>query len=185
MQLEKDGQKCTSIHGDLDPAARDRVVNEFRDGKTRVLIATDVLSRGFDVQQVCFIWIKGVQVHSPSYPSTGFGPPSPLEVLLCSTYHPNGNHLSRDWSNCKDMLRTALQIIARLTLSDTFSSIQLGDWLSNEKLLNGNLCLSTLCSCTVRLRYTFFTEVSLLQSTASNDNCSICFPCRKPALCIQ
>ena len=52
MQLEKDGQKCTSIHGDLELSARDRVVNEFREGKTRVLIATDVLSRGFDVQQV-------------------------------------------------------------------------------------------------------------------------------------
>lgn len=52
LQLEKDGQKCTSIHGDLDHEARDRVVNEFREGKTRVLIATDVLSRGFDVQQV-------------------------------------------------------------------------------------------------------------------------------------
>lgn len=52
MQLEKDGQKCTSIHGDLDHDSRDRVVNEFREGKTRVLIATDVLSRGFDVQQV-------------------------------------------------------------------------------------------------------------------------------------
>jgi len=51
VQLEKDGYKCTSIHGDLDLAARDRVVGEFREGKTRVLIATDVLSRGFDVQQ--------------------------------------------------------------------------------------------------------------------------------------
>ena len=28
------------------------MVTEFREGKTRVLIATDVLSRGFDVQQV-------------------------------------------------------------------------------------------------------------------------------------
>ena len=50
--MEKDGFKCTSIQGDMDPGARDRVINEFRDGKTRVLIATDVLSRGFDVQQV-------------------------------------------------------------------------------------------------------------------------------------
>ncbi len=32
--------------------ARDKVVANFREGKTRVLIATDVLARGFDVQQV-------------------------------------------------------------------------------------------------------------------------------------
>ena len=32
--------------------ARDRVVQEFREGTTKVLISTDVLSRGFDVTQV-------------------------------------------------------------------------------------------------------------------------------------
>ena len=52
MQLEHEGHKCTSISGELEMSARDRVVNEFREGKTRILIATDVLSRGFDVQQV-------------------------------------------------------------------------------------------------------------------------------------
>ena len=31
---------------------RDRVVREFRNGTTKILIATDVLSRGFDVSQV-------------------------------------------------------------------------------------------------------------------------------------
>lgn len=31
---------------------RDRVVQEFRDGVTKILISTDVLSRGFDVSQV-------------------------------------------------------------------------------------------------------------------------------------
>lgn len=31
---------------------RDRVVNEFRRGETKILISTDVLARGFDVSQV-------------------------------------------------------------------------------------------------------------------------------------
>ncbi len=35
----------------MDKAARDRVVAEFRAGATKVLISTDVLSRGFDVTQ--------------------------------------------------------------------------------------------------------------------------------------
>lgn len=52
VQLETDGHRCTSIHGDLDHEARDRVVSEFRSGTTKILIATDVLSRGFDVTQV-------------------------------------------------------------------------------------------------------------------------------------
>ena len=53
LQLEKAGHRCTSIRGDLDHQLRDRVVNEFRTGITKILIATDVLSRGFDVTQVC------------------------------------------------------------------------------------------------------------------------------------
>jgi len=36
-------------------AARDRVVSEFRAGTTKVLISTDVLSRGFDVTQVTLV----------------------------------------------------------------------------------------------------------------------------------
>ena len=36
----------------MEAADRDAVVTEFRDGVTKILIATDVLSRGFDVSQV-------------------------------------------------------------------------------------------------------------------------------------
>lgn len=52
MQLESEGHKCTSIQGDMEKDARDRVVDEFRSGTTKILIATDVLARGFDVTQV-------------------------------------------------------------------------------------------------------------------------------------
>ena len=51
-EMERDGYKCTSITGDMQPTDRDRVVQEFRDGTTKILISTDVLSRGFDVSQV-------------------------------------------------------------------------------------------------------------------------------------
>jgi ATP-dependent RNA helicase DDX19/DBP5 len=36
----------------MEASDRDAVVNEFREGVTKILIATDVLSRGFDVSQV-------------------------------------------------------------------------------------------------------------------------------------
>jgi len=39
----------------MDPAIRDQVMQEFRQGVTRVLIATDVLSRGIDVPQVTLV----------------------------------------------------------------------------------------------------------------------------------
>merc|ERR1719219_1812974 len=40
------------IHGDLRMDDRQRVMREFRSGSTRILISTDVLARGIDVQQV-------------------------------------------------------------------------------------------------------------------------------------
>jgi len=53
--MEADGHRCTSIEGGMDKGARDRVVSEFRAGTTKVLISTDVLSRGFDVTQVTLV----------------------------------------------------------------------------------------------------------------------------------
>ena len=51
--MEGEGHRCTSIQGDMDRDARDRVITEFRNGTTKILISTDVLARGFDVTQVC------------------------------------------------------------------------------------------------------------------------------------
>ena len=55
QEMEDEGHKCTSIEGSMEKGARDRVVREFRDGTTKILIATDVLSRGFDVTQVTLV----------------------------------------------------------------------------------------------------------------------------------
>lgn len=52
VQMESDQWTCTSISSSLEHAQRDKVIKEFRDGTTKVLISTDVLARGFDVQQV-------------------------------------------------------------------------------------------------------------------------------------
>jgi len=43
---------CSAVHSDMSQEERDDVINKFRSGATRVLIATDVLARGIDVQQV-------------------------------------------------------------------------------------------------------------------------------------
>ena len=44
-----------TIHGDLQQSARDRVMRRFRDGKTKVLVATDVVGRGIDVTTISHI----------------------------------------------------------------------------------------------------------------------------------
>ncbi len=44
----------SSTHGDIGQSERDVILNEFRTGSSRVLITTDLLARGIDVQQVNF-----------------------------------------------------------------------------------------------------------------------------------
>ncbi len=51
-QLAKDGLKTTAIHGNKTQAARTRALNDFKQGKVQVLVATDVASRGLDIDQL-------------------------------------------------------------------------------------------------------------------------------------
>jgi len=53
MQRRKHHVSCT--HGDLEPAVRNAILNDFKLGKTRILITTDLLARGIDVQQVSLV----------------------------------------------------------------------------------------------------------------------------------
>lgn len=45
----------TSVHGDLEQEERDAIMRDFRSGNSRVLITTDLLARGIDVQQVSLV----------------------------------------------------------------------------------------------------------------------------------
>ncbi|XP_030500928.2 DEAD-box ATP-dependent RNA helicase 38 [Cannabis sativa] len=51
-QLVDDGYAVTTIQGANTPEVRDKIIKEFKDGLTQVLITTDLLARGFDQQQV-------------------------------------------------------------------------------------------------------------------------------------
>ena len=45
----------SSIHGDIVQKERDEIMINFRKNTTRVLITTDLLSRGIDIQQVSLV----------------------------------------------------------------------------------------------------------------------------------
>lgn len=42
----------SAMHGDMEQKQREVLMKEFRSGSSRVLITTDLLARGIDVQQV-------------------------------------------------------------------------------------------------------------------------------------
>lgn len=53
--LNKDGIKAEAIHGDKSQGARERALKGFKDRKINVLVATDVASRGIDVDKLSHV----------------------------------------------------------------------------------------------------------------------------------
>ena len=51
-QLELDGLSATAIHGNKTQGARTRALADFKSGKARVLVATDIAARGLDIDQL-------------------------------------------------------------------------------------------------------------------------------------
>ena len=62
-ELRSKQHSVSCLTGDLEPHERDVVMKRFRDGESRVLIATNVLSRGIDILQVCGLGLLVVHTH--------------------------------------------------------------------------------------------------------------------------
>jgi translation initiation factor 4A len=54
-KLSSDGYPLLCIHGEMENTERRKRMEDFRSGKVRVLIATDLLARGIDVQHVSLV----------------------------------------------------------------------------------------------------------------------------------
>jgi ATP-dependent RNA helicase DeaD len=50
--LKMHGIPCEAIHGDIQQRVRENTLKKFKDGKLRVLVATDVAARGLDIDDV-------------------------------------------------------------------------------------------------------------------------------------
>jgi len=60
-ELKLDGIKAALCHGDKTQGARNRALEEFTEGKVRVLVATDVAARGLDIADLPYV----VNFHLP------------------------------------------------------------------------------------------------------------------------
>ncbi|KAG7196179.1 RNA helicase required for poly(A+) mRNA export [Scheffersomyces spartinae] len=54
-KMTKEGHKCSVLHGDLTSQDRDRLIDDFREGRSKVLITTNVLARGIDIASVSMV----------------------------------------------------------------------------------------------------------------------------------
>ncbi|MBV7379130.1 DEAD/DEAH box helicase [Maritimibacter dapengensis] len=65
--LKKYGYDAAPIHGDLDQSKRMEVLQGFRDGTLRFLVASDVAARGLDVPSVSHVFNFDVPGHAEDY----------------------------------------------------------------------------------------------------------------------
>jgi ATP-dependent RNA helicase DeaD len=54
-KLGRNGHNVQALHAGFTQPQRDRVINSFRDGKLRLLVATDVAARGLDIEGITHI----------------------------------------------------------------------------------------------------------------------------------
>jgi ATP-dependent RNA helicase RhlE len=54
-QIEKAGHAADAIHGNKSQGARQRALENFRSGRSRVLVATDIAARGIDIDDVTHV----------------------------------------------------------------------------------------------------------------------------------
>jgi ATP-dependent RNA helicase RhlE len=50
QQLSRDGVNADAIHGNKSQNARERALEQFKEGKVRILVATDIAARGLDIE---------------------------------------------------------------------------------------------------------------------------------------
>jgi len=65
--LEKHGLDVASLHGDLDQRVRMQTLDAFRNGKVKLLVASDVAARGLDIPDVSHVFNFDVPTHSEDY----------------------------------------------------------------------------------------------------------------------
>jgi len=65
--LRQDGWPALSIHGDKQQNERDWVLNEFKMGKSPIMVATDVASRGIDVKDITHVFNYDYPNNSEDY----------------------------------------------------------------------------------------------------------------------
>ncbi|MCQ4086392.1 DEAD/DEAH box helicase [Saccharibacillus sp. JS10] len=65
--LERLGYPVNKIHGGMEQDDRNRVMNEFRMGKFRYLVATDVAARGIDIDRITHVINYDLPMEKESY----------------------------------------------------------------------------------------------------------------------
>ncbi len=99
--LEREGIEATAIHGGFSQDKREKTMDRFDEGKARVLVCTDVASRGLDIGGVSHIYNYDIPSHSKDYVhrigrTARAGESGKVVNLLCKRDHDNFRQVNED-----------------------------------------------------------------------------------------
>ncbi len=66
-KLQARGLAAAAINGDIAQAQRERVIQQLKDGKLDILVATDVAARGLDVERISHVMNYDIPYDTESY----------------------------------------------------------------------------------------------------------------------
>lgn len=64
--LRKEGMRCDALHGDKSQTQRQRALDDFKSGKSRIMVATDIAARGIDIKELGMV----INYDIPDVPET-------------------------------------------------------------------------------------------------------------------
>ncbi|MDR2913874.1 MAG: DEAD/DEAH box helicase [Tannerella sp.] len=104
-QLIQDGYNADALHGELTQAARDYVMQKFRNRNLQLLVATDVAARGLDVNNLTHVIHYGLPDEAEAYTHrsgrTARGGKTGISIAICHTKEKGKLHKIMDVANCK------------------------------------------------------------------------------------
>ncbi len=106
--LTREGITASAIHGNKSQSARERTLDRFRKGKLRVLVATDLASRGIDVEGVSHVINFDIPVEPESYVHrigrTGRAGATGVALSFCDTAERSA------WRAIERLVRQAIEV---------------------------------------------------------------------------
>ncbi|ELU06438.1 hypothetical protein CAPTEDRAFT_182934 [Capitella teleta] len=91
--------RCQSIHGDREQCDREQAIADMKDGTARILVATDVASRGLDIVDITHVFNydfpRNIEEYVHRVGRTGRAGRSGTAITLVTR---------KDWSNAKDLI---------------------------------------------------------------------------------
>lgn len=114
--LKGRGHRAEALHGGLNQAQRDRVMQSFRSGQTRLLVATDVAARGLDIPHVSHV----VNFDVPSAPEVyvhriGRTGRAGREGAAVTLVEPREQRLLR---NIEQLTKSRIEVVSVPTVAD-------------------------------------------------------------------